>query len=145
MWSCTENPMIYSTLQIWGPAVRLYPMVPPMKARLTGHSLGLNVFGGIASVRGHCFGNMETSAACWTLVVGPGVWSNSQTTLRLHQCTAKYMMVHAVSITLQWRHNERDGVSNHQPHDCLIDRLFRRRSKKISKLRVTGLCELGPL
>ena len=20
--------------------------------------------------------------------------------------------------TLQWRHNERDGVSNHQPHDC---------------------------
>ena len=33
------------------------------------------------------------------------------------------------------------GVSNHQPHDCLLSRLFRRRSKKISKLRVTGLCE----
>ena len=31
---------------------------------------------------------------------------------------------------LQWRHNERDGVSNHQPHDCLLHRLFRRRSKK---------------
>ena len=41
---------------------------------------------------------------------------------------------------LQWRHNERDGVSNHQPHDCLLD-CSRRRSKKISKLRVTGLCE----
>ena len=41
---------------------------------------------------------------------------------------------------LQWRHNERDGVSNHQPHDCLLNRLFRRRSKKTSKLRVTGLC-----
>ena len=40
---------------------------------------------------------------------------------------------------LQWRHNERDGVSNHQPHDCLLNRLFRRRSKKTSKLRVTGL------
>ena len=40
-----------------------------------------------------------------------------------------------------WRHNERDGVSNHQPHDCLLNRLFRRRSKKTSKLRVTGLCE----
>ena len=26
-------------------------------------------------------------------------------------------------------------------HDCLLDRLFRRRSKKTSKLRVTGLCE----
>ena len=31
-------------------------------------------------------------------------------------------------------------VSNHQPHDCLLNRLFRRRSKKTSKLRVTGLC-----
>ena len=37
--------------------------------------------------------------------------------------------------SLQWRHNGRDGVSNHQPHDCL----FGRKSKKISKLRVTGI------
>ena len=43
-------------------------------------------------------------------------------------------------IPLQWRHNERNGVSNHQPHECLLNRLFRRRSKKPSKLRVTGLC-----
>ena len=42
--------------------------------------------------------------------------------------------------TLQWRHNGHDSVSNHQPHVCLLSRLFRRRSKKISKLRVTGLC-----
>ena len=42
--------------------------------------------------------------------------------------------------TLQWRHNGRDSVSNHQPHDCLLNRLFRRRSNKTSKLRVTGLC-----
>ena len=42
---------------------------------------------------------------------------------------------------LQWHHNEHDCVSNHQPHDCLLKRLFRRRSKKTSKLRVTGLCE----
>ena len=41
---------------------------------------------------------------------------------------------------LQWRHNGRDSVSNHQPHHCLLNRLFRRRSKKTSKLRVTGLC-----
>ena len=39
-----------------------------------------------------------------------------------------------------WRHNDHDGVSNHQPHGCLLNRLFRRRSKKTSKLRVTGLC-----
>ena len=43
--------------------------------------------------------------------------------------------------TFQWRHNERDGVSNHQPHDCMLNRLFRRRSKKISKPCFTGFCE----
>ena len=32
-------------------------------------------------------------------------------------------------------------MASHQPHDCLLNRLFRRRSKKISELRVTGLCE----
>ena len=42
---------------------------------------------------------------------------------------------------LQWRHDGRDSISNHQPHDCLLNRLFRRRSKKASKLRVTDLCE----
>ena len=45
-----------------------------------------------------------------------------------------------IAVPLQWRHNGRDSVSNHQPHDCLLNRLFRRRSKKTSKLRVTGLC-----
>ena len=42
--------------------------------------------------------------------------------------------------TSQWRHNGRDNVSDYQPHDCFLNRLFRRRSKKTSKLRVTGLC-----
>ena len=32
-------------------------------------------------------------------------------------------------------------TSNHQPHDCLLNRLFRRGSKKTSKFSVTGLCE----
>ena len=32
------------------------------------------------------------------------------------------------------------SVSNHQPHGCLLNCLFRRRSKKTSKFRVTGLC-----
>ena len=48
------------------------------------------------------------------------------------------------SIALQWRHNERHGVSNHQPHESLLRRFYRRRSKKTSMLRVTGLCEGNP-
>ena len=41
---------------------------------------------------------------------------------------------------LRWRQNEHDGVLNHQPYHCKLSRLFRRRSKKTSKLRVTSLC-----
>ena len=43
-------------------------------------------------------------------------------------------------ITLQWRLNTRDCVSNHQPRRCLLNCVFRRKSKKTSKLHVTGLC-----
>ena len=42
--------------------------------------------------------------------------------------------------SLQWRHNGHESVTNHQPHHCLLSRLFRRKSKKTSKVRVTGLC-----
>ena len=42
--------------------------------------------------------------------------------------------------SLRWRHNGRDSVSNHQPHHCLLNCLFRCRLKKTSKLRVTGRC-----
>ena len=45
------------------------------------------------------------------------------------------------NVALKWRHNEGDGVSNHQPHDCLLNPYSRRRSKKTSKLHGTGLCE----
>ena len=55
--------------------------------------------------------------------------------------TAISSRVHTTTDALQLRHNGRDSVSNHQPHDCSLNRLFRRRSKKTSKLRVTGLCE----
>ena len=43
-------------------------------------------------------------------------------------------------LSLRWRHNERDGISNHHPHDCFLNRIFRRRSKKTYKFRATGLC-----
>ena len=45
------------------------------------------------------------------------------------------------NLRLQWRHNECYGVSDHRRLGGLLSRLFRRRSKKTSKLRVTGLCE----
>ena len=33
-------------------------------------------------------------------------------------------------IALQWRHNGHNGVSNHQPYDCFLNPLPRRRSRK---------------
>ena len=43
-------------------------------------------------------------------------------------------------MTLQWRHNGHNSISNHQPHDCLLNYIFTHWSKKTSKLRVTDLC-----
>ena len=53
------------------------------------------------------------------------------------------MLLWLIPGALQWRHKERDGVSNHRHLDCLPNRLFRRSSKKTSKLRVTHLCEVN--
>ena len=40
------------------------------------------------------------------------------------------IFVYSQFVTLQGRHNGRESVSNYQPHDCLLSRLFRRRSRK---------------
>ena len=66
----------------------------------------------------------------------------SSTTVEAHGWVITSPLIKRVKLLmiLQWRHNGSDGVSNHQPHHCWLNRLFRRRSKKTSKLRVTGLC-----
>ena len=55
-------------------------------------------------------------------------------------CPITHKMYHIIKYALHCRHIRHDRVLNHHPHNCLPNRLFRRRSKKISKLRVTGLC-----
>ena len=68
---------------------------------------------------------------------------NDTTAIRwvMFYCHNNDVSISVKHITLQWRYYEHDGVSNHQPHDCLLNRLFRQRSKKTSYLRVTGLCD----
>ena len=46
-------------------------------------------------------------------------------------------IIRCMARALQWRHNEHGGVSNHGHLDCLLNRLFGRKSKKKWKLRVT--------
>ena len=50
------------------------------------------------------------------------------------------LMIHRRRCSLHWRHNGHDSVANHQSRDCLLNRLFRRISKKSSKFCITGLC-----
>ena len=57
-----------------------------------------------------------------------------------HELNPSCMLEDYIFKTLHWRHNEPDGVSNYQPRECLLNCLFMCRSKKTSKLRVTGLC-----
>ena len=58
-----------------------------------------------------------------------------------HRAEAKGYTRLATALILQWRHDERDGVLNHMRLDCLLNHLFRRRSKKTPMIHVTGLWE----
>ena len=75
---------------------------------------------------------------CWSYHLTGDLW---MATLRESNGEMVFMSWRRhVLHSLWWRHNDHDSVSNHQPHECLLNRLFRRRSKKTSKLRVPGLC-----
>ena len=82
-----------------------------------------------ADTRGINFFNMIQGSLCSPVV--------SST---VHTCVCIYQRHKCCQhrISLQWRYNEHDGVSNHQRLYCLPNCLFRHRSKKTSKLRVTG-------
>ena len=60
------------------------------------------------------------------------------------QWRVRWALIQEMALSLQWRHKECDGISNDQHLCCLLNRLFRCRSKKASKLRVTGLCKGNP-
>ena len=71
--------------------------------------------------------NVHPVKTCWRIYRRPS------RCVKIRPCIMEW-------ISLQWRHNDHDSASNHQPHGCLLNRLFRSKSKKTSKLRVTGLC-----
>ena len=72
----------------------------------------------------------------------PLIWIIDQVLIKVYNISwpSALLPISNLPIPLKWRHNDHGGVSNHQPHGCLLNRLFRRRSKKTSQIRVTGLC-----
>ena len=83
--------------------------------------------------RAHPLGTLRIFFCGETLVVLFTVvwwhsWHTADQNAKLHQRRRTWN-------TLLRRHVGRGSFSNHQPHDCLLNHLF-----KTSKLRVTGLC-----
>ena len=81
-----------------------------------------------------------------TTTLPTGQWVNSSVSLMwicVDHMNGNSRLAAPRLVTLQRRHNGCGGNSNHQPHHCLLNRLFRRRSKKTPKLRVTGLCAVN--
>ena len=79
----------------------------------------------------------DNDVMTWKILITGPLWGEYTITGRFF---AQRPMMRSFLFSLQWRHNGRDSVSNHQPHHWLLNLLFRHRSKKTSKLRVTGLC-----
>ena len=85
-------------------------------------------------------GNKPLSETILTQIYD-AIWRHPKSPKKYCQCSSTTFNG---AMPCQWRHNEGNGLSNHRRLDCLPNRLFRRRSKKASKLRVTGLCKGNP-
>ena len=64
---------------------------------------------------------------------------------RIHCHSISNLLLQILSIlveTLHWRHNGHSGISNHQPHDCLLNR-FIGRTASLLKPPQSPHCYLG--
>ena len=131
--------MIYIHIYTWYGAAPLWPEHIPQNT-CKSHSKGRPWVLDIWSCE------LRTWTWIWTWKVC--IWQqNKYKHQALQHGTKRYVLCRETSTkalsaplaTLQWRHNEHDGVSNHQPHNCLLNRLLRLRSKKTPKLRVADL------
>ena len=68
-----------------------------------------------------------TDDNCFLFILYSLYWQSRHCLIILH---IKFNQKIRLRYVLQWRHNGRDGVSNHRRLDGLLSRLFRRRSKK---------------
>ena len=70
-----------------------------------------------------------------------GIYIHGEVLQRVYDCLMVAVILDRYRFSLQWRDNKCDGASNHGRLQYLLNRGSRRRAKKTSKLRVTGLCE----
>ena len=139
----TQNKLLYILSGLQGPYVRewgdIYRNIALFVHRMFStryqlyNSISCN---NIWDLLNPCFLQMSCANVC----IHELYYLSSHSPFFFQFCICSSEMVEVNTYTLRWRHNDHAGVSNHQPHGCLLNRLFRRNSKKTSKLRVTGLC-----
>ena len=107
---------------------------------ITGHVALVVVVGTISLVPYLCVKALQLIWRSWTYSFH--LWTPDLQMRSAHFTTWQEAMIAAptMAAALKWRHNGCDCVSKHQRLGCLLNRLFRLRSKKTSKLRTTGLC-----
>ena len=100
----------------------------------------------------HAVTSRGTFSGIWNFVARPLKFKEKRKYTQIHthtlKCCYRRQSKSILSVAnhqhqwyrLQGRHYERDDVSNHRRLDGFLNRLFKRWSMKISKLRVTGLC-----
>ena len=88
----------------------------------------------IIQTRSSYYGGMNNENLCHNGLNSSPTHRND-TQYKLNQDLTIFIWAGALEVmALQWRHNERDVVSNHQLRHCLLNGLFRRRSKKTSNV-----------
>ena len=60
----------------------------------------------------------------WRMIVSLSQWYDGRRWIPRTKASNTESSQQQASITLQWRHNKRDSVSNHQPHDSLLKLLL---------------------
>ena len=128
------NHLLFATLHIIAPEISQRSQSPPWLSTCNVAWCGQQSWQGILQASNlltdHAIAGSWTSCGEWLIRVLVYASCALSVTIKLELRRQKN--------SLLWHHNGRKGVSNH--HDCLLNRLFRRRSTKTSKLRVTGLC-----
>ena len=74
--------------------------------------------------------NVDNRKVIWNIRVDYTLYGESLITCEfVNMLSTRVAECFFTRVALRWRHNGGDSVSNHQPNDCLLNRLFGRRSK----------------
>ena len=90
------------------------------------------VIGGTSLHIHHAYTPREYPRAKYNIYTTKSSVLNQRFNFAYHQHSVCLLCL-VLALTLRWRHNERDGVSTHQPHDCWLNRLFKAQIKESVK------------